>query len=130
MEEDMVLRLQNRALRTVNRNLRANVRDLTYRQEATFALLCETETEAERALRELWEGGGFECGPQDYQEIVGLCLAALRYIAIPHEPHRAKTKDDPWESLEWISGGQVCSTPRRPEVDYLDSQSEELFDLS
>ena len=65
-----VTRLLNRALRTVNRNLRKKVTSLEEKSDQEFLAVCETETLAEQAMRKLWEKAGLSCSPQDYDTIV------------------------------------------------------------
>jgi hypothetical protein len=86
--ERSVLRHHNRALRAVSRKQREALRILRHEKDYVYKAFTETETEAERAMRELWESGEFICGPQDYDFIVARVLEAFRYLAIPHEPHR------------------------------------------
>jgi hypothetical protein len=85
---DNALRQHNRALRIVTRSLREKTRTLSDEYDSLVRAVLETETEAERALRELWERGGFQCSPRDYDGIVERCIELIRYVEIPHEPHR------------------------------------------
>lgn len=61
-EESMGLR--NRALRR--------------QMDSLFTALCNSDTEAESAMGELWGSGLFDCGPQDYEYMVERCIAAVR----------------------------------------------------
>ena len=79
-EEQSVVRLHNRALRSVNRGLRRQVERLKTHSDDLFIALCDTDVAAVQAMRRLWEEGGFQppCGPEDYQEIVDVSIRALR----------------------------------------------------
>lgn len=73
-----VTRLQNRALRTVNRLLRRRQDQIQNDTDKVVAALFEApnESEAELALREIWENTGMvlECSPDDYPRIVELIV--------------------------------------------------------
>lgn len=84
--EESVLRQQNRTLRLSLRKARQELADLKEEKEETFLAICETETEAERAMRELWVSGYFlDCGPLDYDMIVAGCIDALRVAELSSE---------------------------------------------
>ncbi len=76
-DERSVTRLQNRALRTVNRLLRRRQEQIQAETDKVVAALFEVPTEAETALRELWERAGLSCSPEDYPQIVEDVIAAL-----------------------------------------------------
>lgn len=74
-----VTRLQNRALRTVNRLLRRRQEQIQGETDKVVAALFEApnESEAELALREIWERAGLSCSPDDYPQIVEDVIKAL-----------------------------------------------------
>lgn len=79
IEVQSVVRLHNRALRSIVRITRRRLTNTHAQADELFKALCNTNLDAEAAMRELWESGGFQppIGPQDYQEIVALCIRAL-----------------------------------------------------
>lgn len=79
IEVQGVVRMHNRALRRIVRNLRKVLQRNRIASDEVFEVLCETDVAAEQAMRELWERGGFQppIGPQDYPEIVELAIRAL-----------------------------------------------------
>ncbi len=74
-----VVRHHNRTLRKVNKALRTAHRLTQEYNDSLFTELCDSSTEAERALRRLWEEGGLEslCSPEDYDTIVNTAIKAL-----------------------------------------------------
>jgi hypothetical protein len=74
-----VTRVQNRALRTVNRNLRRREQLLVAQRDATVEALLETPSPAEDAFGELWGMAVFDCGPEDYDYMVAEIKSALQY---------------------------------------------------
>jgi len=83
-----VTRRHNRALRSVNRQLRrARERDKQETDEIVAALF-DAPTEAETELWRLWHEGGFQppTGPEDYREIVDVALRALKACRTAGEP--------------------------------------------
>lgn len=85
--EQSVVRQRNRVLNITNRKIREAHRELSDKTDELVRAFCETETESERAMRELWERGGLDCSPQDYEGIVERCVAALQFIEALHELH-------------------------------------------
>jgi hypothetical protein len=79
-EDRSVIRQQNRAMRSINRSLRAQVRRLQEQADNVFQAICETETEAERAFSALWRTGYFNCDPKDYDYMVEKATAAFDHI--------------------------------------------------
>lgn len=77
-EDRSVLRLHNRALRTVTRQLRRKVDRIEKNADEVFLELCKSDLPAVYAMGELWGSGNFDCGPQDYEWIVKRCLEAVR----------------------------------------------------
>lgn len=79
IEVQSVVRLHNRALRSIVRITRRRLTNTHAQADELFKALCETNVQAESAMRELWESGGFQppIGPQDYPEIVALYVRAL-----------------------------------------------------
>lgn len=73
-------RVLNRALRTVNRNLRRREEALVAQRDETVEALLSAPSEAEDALREIWERSSLlreNCGPDDYYTIVETAVAAI-----------------------------------------------------
>ncbi len=86
-EERSVTRLQNRALRTVNRLLRRKAERIQQQNDETIAVLFEPhETEAESALREIWEKTGMLCSPDDYEEIVRVVVMFYERMIASADP--------------------------------------------
>lgn len=83
-DERDVVRLQNRALRMVVRGLRRKTERVQAHSDTLFVALCESDMAAGRAMRRLWEEGGFQppCGPEDYQEIVDTAVRALQILRV------------------------------------------------
>lgn len=85
-----ITRLQNRALRTVNRNLRRTAEKLQQQTDETVAALFDApvETEAESALREIWEKTGMvlQCAPDDYQAIVEVVVTRYDQLVASINP--------------------------------------------
>jgi hypothetical protein len=80
-EELAVVRQHNRALRTVHRQLRRALKYFTEYNDELFLELCNSNKEAELAFEKLWTLGGItECGPQDYNKIVEICLSKMNVI--------------------------------------------------
>lgn len=79
IEVQSVVRQHNRALRSIVRITRRRLTTTHAQADELFKAICDTNSEAEAAFRELWESGGFQppIGPQDYQAIVALCVRAL-----------------------------------------------------
>ena len=77
--ESQVLRRQNRALRSVNKQLRRTQQKAQHKMDELFMHMCETPTDAEQALQRLWEEASLEyvCGPEDYGTIVETVLNIL-----------------------------------------------------
>jgi hypothetical protein len=80
MEDDQlsVVRHHNRVLRTVHKTLRNALKLQQEKADSNFIEICETKTEAELAIEELWMRGELDCSPQDYQTIIELAVAALQ----------------------------------------------------
>lgn len=76
-ETRSVTRLQNRALRTVNRLLRRRQEQIQKQTDDVVAALFEAPNEAELALREIWERAGLSCSPDDYLQIAEDVIKAL-----------------------------------------------------
>jgi hypothetical protein len=71
-------KVNNRALRIVNRNLRRREEALIAQRDATVEALLETPNEAEVALREIWEKTGMVfvgISSDDYEAIVKAVVA-------------------------------------------------------
>jgi len=81
-------RHHNRVLRTVNKSLRRKSERLGAKADELFTALCEVDVQAQEALRELWERGGFQppIGPEDYTIIIERSIAALKFQR-EHESH-------------------------------------------
>jgi hypothetical protein len=77
LEQLTVVRRLNRKQRSLNNRLRCD--HIRFREETdeTIAALCEIDQTAKDAFLDLWTRGGFDCDPEDYQEIIQLCLNAL-----------------------------------------------------
>lgn len=73
-----VTRLQNKALRTVNRLLRRRQEQIQTENDRTVCALFEAPSAAEFALKELWERAELQCSPEDYQWIVDVAVEALK----------------------------------------------------
>lgn len=90
-EDRSVIRQQNRALRSITRKLRAEVRRLQEKADETFRTICETQTEAEKAFGELWGSANFDCGPEDYEFMVKETISAferLKKLEAANAPRR------------------------------------------
>lgn len=74
-----VVRHHNRALRRVNKSLRDSHKLNQEYNDALFEELCSHNTDAELALRKLWEEGGLQlsCSSEDYTFIVDSAIRAL-----------------------------------------------------
>ena len=77
VEEVFVLRRHNRALRSVNKNLRELRKHSQDHSDALFLALCDDSKEAEIAMEKLRTLGELDCDPLDYNHIVESCLEAL-----------------------------------------------------
>jgi len=73
-----VVKRHNKALRTVNKQLRRALLFVVDYADNLFVELCESGTEAQLALEELRLRGDIDCSPQDYQQIVELAVEALQ----------------------------------------------------
>lgn len=91
-EDRSVIRQQNRALRSITRKLRDQVRRLQEKSDEIFLAVCNTETEAERAFGELWGSAEFDCGPQDYQWMVEQSIRAMRIVKAMETATSAQTQ--------------------------------------
>lgn len=83
-----VTRLQNRALRTVNRYLRRRQEQVQAQTDEVVAALFDTApTEAELALRKIWEETGIDaCGPDDYEFIAEVVIGRHKLAAASANP--------------------------------------------
>jgi transposase len=72
-----VLRHQNRAQRSLVKQLRRLRKEEKEHSHELFEALLDTDPQAEAAFRELWMRGEFDCSPSDYQMVVEECLRAL-----------------------------------------------------
>lgn len=100
-EQNAVLRQHNRALRSVNRQLRRLVKKSQDTADATFLELCASEVldtdpqaSAEAALEKLRTLGGIDCGPEDYSLVVERCLEALNFSN--KASHKPESCTDYW----------------------------------
>ena|ERR1022692_828067 len=73
-----VVRHHNRILRKANKALRNTHNKLQEQADENFKQVCETQTESDHAIEELWMRGELECSPQDYSTIVELAVEALQ----------------------------------------------------
>lgn len=71
-------RLQNRALRTMNGNLRRKVEATQVDADVKIAALFDAPTDAEAALSELWGNALFDCGPDDYDYMVSKIIEKFK----------------------------------------------------
>lgn len=81
-------RHHNRALRTVNRNLRRKVERSGATADELFTAICEVDVQAQNAFGELWGSALFDCGPQDYEYMVAEIKKAFATL----EAQRAETQ--------------------------------------
>ena len=90
-----VLRQHNRALRSVNRQLRRLLKRTQENADNVFLEVCNTTTEAEAALEEIRTFGKLGCGPGDYDYVVERVLDAFEFQdALEKSSHRLETCDD------------------------------------
>lgn len=80
-EEVFVLRHNNKAQRSVNRQLRRAIKHFQNHTDELFLELCDTDKEAEVAMEKLWTLGGFNCGPRDYDYMIDRCVDAVSALA-------------------------------------------------
>lgn len=102
IEMSSVVRLQNRALRTIVRRLRATVRNGQEKADTMFVALCETNPSAEQAMRELWERAGFECSPENYDFMVEMAVRCIN-DALGKSGARANREPEPAVKLSAAS---------------------------
>jgi hypothetical protein len=69
-ELTVILRRNNRALRTVNRKLRNKIKAIEQQGDEAFKALCEVNVQAEQAMQQLWEMSGLDCSPNNYAAII------------------------------------------------------------
>lgn len=79
-EDRSVVRLHNRALRSVNRGLRRAVERLKEHSDELFVALCGTDVRAKQAFGELWGSALFDCGPEDYDYMVEEIEKAFAFV--------------------------------------------------
>lgn len=72
-------RLHNRALRTLNRNIRHRLEQVREEMDTKVKALLDTPTEAEAAFMRLYTGLKLNCDPNDYNKIVDYILVANGY---------------------------------------------------
>jgi hypothetical protein len=82
-EETSILRLQKRAQRSVNKQLRRALKNAQETMDKMFLDLCDSSTEAHEALQKLWEEGNLQetCSSEDYQTIIDAAIKALKFYA-------------------------------------------------
>lgn len=96
-EDRSVIRQQNRAMRSITRSLRSQVRRLQEHSDAMFLAICDTQTEAERAFGELWRTGLYDCAPNDYDFMVQETIKSFDKRKQTEQPKRVQeiTGDKP-----------------------------------
>lgn len=67
-----VVRLHNRALRTLNKNIRRKLEQVRKETDETVAALFEAPSEAESALAAIHNRLQLDCDPLDYEAIVNI----------------------------------------------------------
>jgi len=67
-------------LRRIVHVLRKRLRMGNAHADEIFSALCDTNPSADRAMRELWGSGEFDCGPEDHEYMVKLSIYAVRKL--------------------------------------------------
>ena len=91
-EQIDVVRHHNRVQRRVNSSLRRALKYSVEYNDNLFMELCNSDSdkEAKLAMEKLWTLGKFQCGPQDYDFIVEMCIRALEDSeTLSHRPEAA-----------------------------------------
>jgi regulator of sirC expression with transglutaminase-like and TPR domain len=70
-----VTRAHNKALRLVNRQLRRAQERAKQEADEVVAALFDAPSEAEIAMRRIWDELGFTCRPDDYDKVVEYVLS-------------------------------------------------------
>lgn len=89
------LERKNRAQRSTARKLRRAHKMEQEHSDELFNALCNSQLEAKArvAFGELWtRGGGFGCGPEDYEMIVDVCMGAINLLHYITAVNRATPK--------------------------------------
>ena len=115
-EHASIIRRTNKALRTVNKQLRNALKKSREHADEIFLHLCETPAseeieksiDAETAMEKLRTFGGFQCGPRNYDFIVEMCLRALEDSeTLSHRPEAAMQKTLERQQKSFICQGNI-----------------------